>query len=705
MAPVAAARRGGPIDRGLVAFTLVTIAYEVLFFAGRLPSVEQLTGGMVRRWQFLAPLLTPDQIVPHWFGASGEVAIADRLPLAWTAGVVLLASWSLGMLLLHATRGAEGLARLERFLFELAVGLSATSLYTLALGLAGRTQDRALFMTSAAAVLLSALVLAARAWKSGSRQTVARLADDLPVWRSGWIWLAAPLVVLMALGGMLPPAEFDVREYHLQAPKEFYRTGHITFLPHNVYANMALGSEMHSLLAMTLLGDWWHGALVGKLLESLYPLCTALALAAAGRRWISTRAGGLAAAAYLSIPWIGLVATQGLVEPALAFYVFMSWYAALLWRDAMAAGEASATRRICLAGFLAGSAVAVKYPAMLFLVVPLTLWVMNCARREQGGSRACKAAALLLLFAGAACGAWFAKNWWMTGNPTYPLMYSVFGGATRTAEMAAQWNAAHGPGSFGVADLARRIWDVLVASEWLSPALWPLALLALLVSKRRDLARPMLGYFSFVIATWWMFTHRIDRFWIPALPAICLAAGAAASWASSRWRRVALTALVTLSVVYCGLLLAAGVIADNRFFAPLAQLRVDPQRVAPWRLWLNEHTPPGMAVLAVGDAQVFDLEPRAVYNTVFDASRFEQIVRGADGELRPAAEIRERLAGVAYVYVDWSEIARYRSPGNYGFSDFVQPGVFDELLRRGVLGRPAASFAEGAVVIYPVLEE
>ena len=42
---------------------------------------------------------------------------------------------------------------------------------------------------------------------------------------------------------MLPPVDFDVREYHLQAPKEFFQPGRISFLPHNVYANMPLGAE------------------------------------------------------------------------------------------------------------------------------------------------------------------------------------------------------------------------------------------------------------------------------------------------------------------------------------------------------------------------------------------------------------------------------------------------------------------------------
>ena len=82
-------------------------------------------------------------------------------------------------------------------------------------------------------------------------------------------------------------------------------------------------------------------------------------------------------------------------------------------------------------------------------------------------------------------------------------------------------------------------------------------------------------------------------------------------------------------------------------------------------------------MLTVGDAAVFDLKPPVLYNTCFDDCVFEQLVKG-----KTAEEIRAELASrhIAYVFVNWGEIARYRSPGNYGFTDFVQPEVFDRLV-------------------------
>ena len=70
----------------------------------------------------------------------------------------------------------------------------------------------------------------------------------------------------MLLGSMLPAIDFDVLEYHLQGPKEYYQAGRISFLPHNVYTNMPFGVEMLHLLGMEVLGDWWWGGLVGQFL-------------------------------------------------------------------------------------------------------------------------------------------------------------------------------------------------------------------------------------------------------------------------------------------------------------------------------------------------------------------------------------------------------------------------------------------------------
>jgi len=293
------------------------------------------------------------------------------------------------------------------------------------------------------------------------------------------------------------------------------------------------------------------------------------------------------------------------------------------------------------------------------------------------------------------CGLWFGKNWVLTGNPTYPLLYGVFGGKTRTIEKDRQWVNAHRPKDFSAAALAKDFGRVGLTSEWLSPLLVPLAVLSLL-ERRRRLVLGLLAYFGYVVAAWWLFTHRIDRFWIPALPLLALLAGAGACWSRQLWWRRGLIVVLVAGLVVE--LPAADLAVGYRpYFVSLDRLRRDTDRVDPWHRYLNAHVGRGQ-VLVVGDAQVFDLEVPVLYNTCFDDCLFEQLVRG-----RSAPEIRSAFAcrGISYVYVNWGEIQRYRSPGNYGFTDFVQPLVLDELVGQGIL-EPLPEAAGSAGSVYRV---
>jgi hypothetical protein len=126
---------------------------------------------------------------------------------------------------------------------------------------------------------------------------------------------------------------------------------------------------------------------------------------------------------------------------------------------------------------------------------------------------------------------------------------------------------------------------------------------------------------------------------------------------------------------------------DNRYFAPLEMLRRDDRelslqglRVESAHRWLNEHAQPGEKVLLLGDAEPFDLELPAVYNTCFDDCQFARIFKGRSRAERLAALREEKIA---YVFCSWAHLSRYRSPANYGYtSEYPTPElVHDELVR------------------------
>jgi hypothetical protein len=683
--------------------------YVIAFFMTPLRGLTDPTTHVApRRVELLGPLiLCPDEtLFPTWFGGVWQFSLTDRLPVLLGAAAILAWAAAVGWLLLAAIRVDRVLTQLETAVFSTVVGLNALSTWTLLMGLFGRLDRVWTFIVPALLTFVVTACIYYQRRRSGTTgrepTTIGSLpTDDTPsdAISLRWLWFGLPFVLVIFLAAVLPPMDFDVCEYHMQAPKEFFQQGQITFLPHNVYANMALGTEMLSLLGMVLSGDWWWGALIGKtVIATFTPFC-ALALLAAGRRFFSSTAGVVAALVYISIPWIVSLSSSGLVEGASACYLFLALYALLL--------SGIATRSwpfIAMSGYLAGGAVATKYPAVLFVLIPLAAWtVIGQFRRGRGAevsgqkraraipqSQSCvprpptshrsalSALTVFLLAAAIGCGLWFAKNWILTDNPTYPLLYQVFGGKTWTPDKEQHWNRVHRPHDFSIAAFGSDLGRVALTSEWISPLVVPLALLAFFPLAAVPRIRwALLIYAVVVIAVWWLCTHRIDRFWIPVLPVLAILAGAGACWRPENWWRQVLECSLIVGLFMNFLVTSAG--SGNAWFVPLDQFRNDTQWTTPWHWYLNNDADRG-TVLTVGDAAVYDLKSPVLYNTCFDDCIFEQLVKGKTPD-----EIRAELAArhIAYVFVNWSEIDRYRD--TYGFTDFVRPAVFARLVKQGLL--------------------
>ena len=507
--------------------------------------------------------------------------------------------------------------------------------------------------------------------------------------------LLGPVLGLMALGAMQPTIEFDALEYHLQGPKEYYQLGRIAFLPHNVYTSMPSSVEMLHLLGMVVLDDWWLGALSGQLLIAAFAPATAALVGATALRWGSPRAAWFASLVYLTTPWVFRLGTFPFVEgPLCCFHAALVYVSVQGWTGSDRPG----LRSECLwgfAGLLAGGAMACKYPGLVSAVVPfgLVAAVEACRRRSW------RIAGASAIGAAVGVGPWLLRNVADTGNPVYPLAFGIFGGLDWDAGLDTKWWAAHGPRPITGGALAGAAIDVAGRSDWQSPLYALLVPLAFLRRGSRGLAAVLGAYVLYLFATWFLMTHRLDRFWLPLLPAAAVLAGLGADWTRARpwpgWLGVVavvatLANLVFLTTPLCG---------PTDWTADLDRLRREAAEDAnPPLARLDESLPPRAKPLLVGQAGVFPVGRPLLYNTVFDRERIEQIVAGRSPE-----EIRAQLnlMGVTHVYVDWVEIARHNRPGGYGFSPVVTRDLFDGLVSARVLAPPAAIGPDH--LLYPVL--
>jgi hypothetical protein len=737
-------RSGSPVDpagpslvRSFAACAIATVwllGFCGLFFAQTLPN-----SGLARV-DILATL--PEAVAAHfvWTADSHPRFLTQRVDIAFTALGIVCGAWGYGRLVLRCLN-----VRLPRFSaagLALAggLGLSAWSLITLGLGLAG-VLSQPLFIALLAGGFLGGVFVDRQPNPTNAKSPCGTPRE--------WHWglpllillLVGPFVALMLLGAMLPPTDFDVLEYHLQGPKEFYQGGRVRMLPHNVYTSFPFLTEMLSLSGMVVRGDWYRGALVGQTVLmsfAVFTACGVLALTRqlierAGltdgshrvdRHWSPIDLGGwMAVLILLSTPWVYRISIIAYTEGALACYITLAAlvFAMRFNRDSSESSENTPTARWdLLLGLLTGSAAATKYPAVVTAVIPLgvaLLWVHQ--RPTASWKRVFVAGGWYSLGVLLTFGPWLLKNLVETGNPVYPLLWSIFGGVSFDEATNIRWKAAHSPPVWLLErpgeilpDLWGRLWDVAILSDWQSPLLCGLAPLSLLIGRVRRATRGVWIYVLWLFATWCWLTHRIDRFWVPMIPLLAVLGGVGLGglWLRLRdWSAQSETpGAVVLSGVW-GVVLFAVVLFNLGFVSTalcgnngylvterLVRFRARNSSIRRITLPSEVYHLPTPKVLFVGEAAIFHAEFPVQYNTVFDDSLFIewcfQASPGSTGDglqLRPGPEVLATLhaKGIQLICVNWREVIRYRLPGSYGFPDEVHPDRFDDLIEAGVLSK------------------
>ena len=222
-----------------------------------------------------------------------------------------------------------------------------------------------------------------------------------------WIIAAvAPFAALAMLVATLPPGflwreegfGYDVLEYHLQLPREYYEAGVIAYLPHNVYANFPSAAEMLYLIANIVTGESIESWSVAKCLNAILGgLAVVAGYLAAGER--SVRSGMVTAVLIASAPWLVYLSGVAYVENGLLFLGMLS--AACVIRAAGVDSPRLRYRWTLLAGAMSGLACGFKYTGAAMVALPLgvmLLVLLRVSRMDRLRSAACFAFADLVTF-------------------------------------------------------------------------------------------------------------------------------------------------------------------------------------------------------------------------------------------------------------------------------------------------------------------
>ncbi len=287
----------------------------------------------------------------------------------------------------------EKTSHLLKGITSIALGLGFVGLLVLGLGLAGWLNRFSLMV-----ILLFG---AFRLYRSGKAIFLPLLEALREKPGPEWLWLfAAPFLSIALIGTMLPPGilwthfregephGYDVVEYHLQIPREWYEAKRIIPLHHNVFSFFPFNVEMHYLLAMHLEGGPWAGMYLAQLMHLAFVVLSVLAVYAFALRIGSRASAMVAALAVASVPWLTQLAAIAYDEGGLLLYGTL----AIGWAMLGVSESFNRNRRFALAGVFAGLACGVKLTAVPEVLVAtalaagIVLFIRASSRRPVGAN-------------------------------------------------------------------------------------------------------------------------------------------------------------------------------------------------------------------------------------------------------------------------------------------------------------------------------
>jgi len=605
--------------------------------------------------------------------------LTDGLAVAGWA----ISAAAVGYVLLRWLQGDGVLKAVTAF----AIGIGVESTAILLLGLAGL-----LNRYSAIIICFGGLAIAL-VWLIRRRKQL-----DIEAWLNQpapwhWLWIAAmPILAYAFLAALFPPGilwgmnepnGYDVLEYHLQVPREWFEAGKIIPLHHNVFSYFPMLVESHYLLAMHVNGGPWAGMYLAQLMHLTMCIAVVVAVyALAGRGW----GGALAGLAVCATPWIPMLGSIAYNEGAGLLFVtlcvgfsFPSPVAPLspspgtpgegwgegqseignrkseikpaLTRAALALSRSTGrgergenSGRALIAGVLGGFACCAKYTnvPIVFVIIPLAMLLVRPSFKTLGR---CLLGVLgtLVVFS-----PWLIRNWLWTGNPVFPQAMNLLGHGHFSSVQVERWRRAYWPDPkyAGLHGHLKAVWEQILSDWRFGFAILPLGCLAMLLNRTRQTA--MLALVVLGITGIWLGTHLQGRFYVLVVPLAAIAIGRLPKFAV----RLVTVLLIMMTLASSGLFLfgdETNVVARRESAVFIGYEHVESIPRESWPATVDR------PVDLVGSAMAFWYTPprgKLYYKTVFDVDTSDS----------HKDIYQDWLAGMpkdAYVSIDKQELDRF----------------------------------------------
>lgn len=522
--------------------------------------------------------------------------------------LTILASFY-GWQILKFISGRTGLS-LENLVFSIGLGFGLLSLLTLALGICNLLYFNCFLIVFIGLSLPVFYVLIHRIIKKSV--TFQPLSSYLSRSTIFWLILILFLALVQLNIALLPPYEYDALEYHFGAPDYYLQQHQITYVPGNVYANFPANTEMLYTLGMVFNND-----ITGKLFHFYFGLLTALGLFALGKKLWSETAGAISALIFLGLPIVFQILYQANIDLALAGYSLLAFFAVINWAKDKQRSD------LLLAGIFIGLGLGCKYTAMLTIAIPIFILVLvSLFIIPQSIIRNPKSSVwYLVLGTFLSILPWCIKNYIYTGNPVFPLFYSLLGGYNWSPELAKKFMEAHL--SFNLIKPLYQDYSRVII----------VAILALTIPLKKDkYIRLVFLYILFGYLLWFFFTEHIERFLMPVIPAVALGLGYLTfQYIQHRIFKISLSVIAAIIVLFIGSRISPGLPPNGLNKAEWhRQFILDTKlSIYPVYEYINYALPQDGNILFIAEARRHYLKHPAIMNTVFDRSVIFDLVQSA----------------------------------------------------------------------------
>ena len=358
----------------------------------------------------------------------------------------------------------------------------------------------------------------------------------------GWvgIFFAAILFILLFYAwymALTPPFSWDAQVYHLVIPKIYLENNGFVRIPLNVYSNMPHTMDLLFLVSMKVGDD-----VVANLLHYAMGILLCLSLYSFGRRHFSPMVGIIASLLFICHPMVMYEFSVSFIDVGLGLFCF---WTAVCCLETIRTGRAGFA---FLSGLFAGMCMGAKYTMiataltafLILLFYPIFVKKKNHVILPFPSPviHNISSSILFLIPAVLLILPWLIKNALYTGNPVYPLMYSIFSGHEWSAQQSSwlvDWQHSIGMGRSLVDYLLLPLRVFIKSNQALGYAgfagtLYPYILLplpaSLLIRKNGKIVLFIFLFFTIFFIFWASGAQQV-RFLIPALPllALCSAAG------------------------------------------------------------------------------------------------------------------------------------------------------------------------------------